>query len=122
MLNFANLLDFSHTYCVAICSVLVPLNLLTTVATIVLVSLNRSSKQIWQMAGLASGLAVLMVLHVFTWFVVGVVMLETFVLLSLGSTCLGTNLWAMLHPQSLRGLVLHLKRSLQLIRPTRSPL
>lgn len=108
MLDSSPLLEFSHTHCVAICAFLVPANLLSTLQTIVYVGLKRPVGQIWQAVGLASLFALLMVLHVLTWFVVGVVMLPTFVLLMLGSVCLSTNLWAALHPQSMRRLLHYL--------------
>ena len=63
-----------------------------------------------------------MVLHVLTWFLIGVVMLPTYVLLSLGSVSLATNLWAVLAPQSMRRLLLHLGRSLRLGQPQSSSL
>ncbi|MEP1058723.1 MULTISPECIES: hypothetical protein [Cyanophyceae] len=108
MLDSSPLLEFSHTHCVAICAFLVPANLLSTLQTIVYVGLKRPVGKIWQTVGLASLFALLMVLHVLTWFVVGVVMLPTFVLLMLGSVCLSTNLWAALHPQSMRRLLHYL--------------
>jgi hypothetical protein len=75
MLDSSPLLEFSHTHCVAICAFLVPANLLSTFQTIVYVGLKRPVAQIWQAFALASLFASLMVLHVLTWFVVGVVML-----------------------------------------------
>lgn len=108
MLDSSPLLEFSHTYCVAICAFLVPANLLSTLQTIVYVRLKRPVAQLWQAFALASLFASLMVLHVLAWFIVGVVMLPTFVLLILGSVCLGTNLWVVLHPQSTRRLLHYL--------------
>lgn len=110
MFDFSPLLEFSQHHCVAICSVLVPANLLATLRTIVLVGLKRPPIQVWQTLGLASVFALLMVLHVAAWFVIGIVMVQTFVLLALGGVCLSINLWAMLHPQSMRGLLLRLSR------------
>jgi ABC-type multidrug transport system permease subunit len=46
-----------------------------------------------------------MVLHVYTWFMIGVVMAPTYILLALGSICLGINFWAIAHPQSMAGLL-----------------
>ncbi|MGA7932945.1 MAG: hypothetical protein WCA35_05150 [Kovacikia sp.] len=116
MFDFTSLLAFSHTYCISICAVLVPLNLLTTLQTVVLVGLNRSTIRVWQATGLAGLCALLMVLHVLTWFLVGVVRLETFVLLSLGTICLSINLWAVGHPYSLRWLLVSLGRSLRALQ------
>jgi hypothetical protein len=104
------LLDFSHTHCVAICAVLVPLNLLITLQTIIFTALERRV-QVWRTAALAVVCAGVMVLHVLTWFVIGVVAVQTYVLLALGATCLGMNLWAVLYPQSLRRILLSLRLS-----------
>ncbi|WP_421658456.1 hypothetical protein [Leptothermofonsia sp. ETS-13] len=114
MIEFPGLLEFSHTHCVAICAVLLPVNLLATLQTIILTVLERSS-WVWKTAGLASLCAGIMVLHVLTWFVIGVVAIQTFVLLTLGSVCLGINLWAVLHPQSLRWVVVGLRQAV--LRP-----
>ncbi|HEY9907797.1 MAG TPA: hypothetical protein V6D18_09310 [Thermosynechococcaceae cyanobacterium] len=108
-----SVLDFSRIHCVAICSVLVPFNLLTTIATIALTALGRST-QVWKSAGVASLGAGIMVLHVLTWFLAGVVMLPTYILLLLGSVCLTINLWAVLHPSSMRRVLTSLGRSLNL--------
>ena len=108
-----SVLDFSHMHCVAICAVLVPLNLLLTTGTIVLTALGKQD-QVWKTAGFASLFAGTMVLHVLTWFLIGVVMLPTYVLLGLGGTCLVTNLWAVLHPHSMRRWLVGLGRSLNL--------
>jgi len=101
MINFTALLEFSHTYCVAICAVLVPLNLIATLQTLFLVGLKRSPRQVRMAIGLASLVALVMVFHVLTWFVIGVVMVQTYVLLSLGGVCLSVNLWAAVHPRSM---------------------
>jgi hypothetical protein len=116
MLDLTPILTFSHVYCIAICAVLVPVNLLATMQTLVLTGLNRPTRERWGAIVLASLAALLMVLHVMTWFVVGVVMLPTFVLWSLGAVCLSINLWALQHPQSLRVMLLWLWRSLQSVR------
>lgn len=102
MLSFNHLIELSHTHCVAICAVLVPFNLSTTLLTLVLVGMQRPKLQVWRSTGLAIGGAIVMMMHVLTWLMVGVVMLPTFVLLIMGTCCLSTNLWALLHPQSLR--------------------
>ncbi|MBW4580734.1 MAG: hypothetical protein KME42_14305 [Tildeniella nuda ZEHNDER 1965/U140] len=116
MFDFSNLLEFSHNHCIAICAALVPANVLSTFCAIVLVGLKRPRSQVWQVSGLASVFALLMVLHVLTWFIIGVVMMPTFVLLSLGGLCLSTNLWVILHPQSLRRVLASLNRRMQSLR------
>ena len=117
MFDFNTLSEFSRTNCLAICAFLVPANLLLTLQTMIFTGLRRSQTQVRQAAGLACIPAWVMVFHVFTWWMIGVVMAPTFILLWLASTCLGLNFWAIAHPQSmahfLRALVL---RVLSLVR------
>lgn len=94
MLDLHTLAELSRTHCVAICAFLVPANLLLTFTTIALTVIGRPTSQVRPIVGLASLCALVMVLHVSTWFAIGVVQAETFILLSLGATCLGVNLWA----------------------------
>ncbi|MBW4508921.1 MAG: hypothetical protein KME64_20755 [Scytonematopsis contorta HA4267-MV1] len=91
MLDLNALAEFSRTNCVGICAFLVPAILVATLATIVLAVLGRPSRQLWPSAGVASLLAVVMLLHVYTWFSIGVVMAPTYVLLSMAIGCLTTN-------------------------------
>ena len=83
--------EFSRGYCVQICTFLVPANLLATIQALVMMVLDRPLRD-RLVIGLAGGLyATLMVLHVATWFAVGVVMAPTYVLLSLAVVCLVMN-------------------------------
>jgi hypothetical protein len=102
MFDYTALFEFSRNHCVAICAFLVPANLLATLSTLVLTGLGRPLRQIFAVAAMALLWAGLMVLHVMTWFLIGVVMVPTFVLLGLGSVCLVINLWAVLNPANLR--------------------
>ncbi len=45
--------------------------------------------------------AVALALHVFSWFLLGVVMPPSYMLLSLSALCLGLNLWAAVRPEHL---------------------
>lgn len=94
MFDFHPLAEFSRNHCISICAFLVPANLVATSLTMIFTALRRPQVQVWQAAGIASIFALVMILHVFTWFLVGVVMVPTYVLLWLGSTCLLTNLGA----------------------------
>jgi len=105
MLDFNSLLHFSHTYCVAICTALVPLNLIATILTLILTGLHRPTTEVMKVSGLAIAFAGLMVLHVLAWFAIGVVMVPTYVLLTLGTVCFAVNAWAILHPSSLQRLL-----------------
>ena len=91
MFDFNTLAEFSRHYCIGICAFLVPANLVATSLTAIFTVLHRPAAQVWQAAGIASIFALVMMLHVFTWFMVGMVMAPTYILLCLGSICLFTN-------------------------------
>ncbi|MGD2180743.1 hypothetical protein [Lusitaniella coriacea] len=88
------LFEFSRNNCVAICAFLVPANLFATLQTLLFFFLQRPPQHLRLSATLASSFAIVMVLHVYTWFAIGVVTPVTFVLLSLGSICLAVNIVA----------------------------
>ncbi|MEM7554552.1 MAG: hypothetical protein AAF378_10700 [Cyanobacteria bacterium P01_A01_bin.84] len=96
MLDFSSIGEFSRTNCVSICGFLVPANLLATIAAIALSALGRPSSQVLRIASVGSMLAVIMILHVYTWFAVGVVMAPTYILLCLAITCCICNLGAVI--------------------------
>lgn len=116
MFDLNTIFEFSRTNCVAICAFLVPANLLLTLQTIILTTLRRPQAQVRQAALLACIPAVVMVLHVFTWLIIGVVMAPTYILLWLGSTCLVINLWAITNSQSMVRLLQTLWEMLQIER------
>jgi hypothetical protein len=91
MLDFNTLAEFSRNNCIGICAFLVPANILTTLLTMILTFLNRPLGQVRISTGLACLFASVMMLHVYTWFMIGVVMAPTYILLSLAVTCLLTN-------------------------------
>lgn len=92
MFDFNTLADFSRTNCISICAFLIPANLVATSLTTITALLRPI--QVWQVAGIASIFALLMLCHVFTWFIVGIVMPPTYILLWLGSSCLLINIVA----------------------------
>ena len=94
MLDLNSIAEFSRTNCVSICAFLVPANLLATLTAIIFAAFRCPSHYVWQVAGLGSLFALIMVLHVYTWFLIGVVMAPTYILLLLGLTCLLTNIGA----------------------------
>ncbi|MFB2767936.1 hypothetical protein ACE1AT_01375 [Pelatocladus sp. BLCC-F211] len=96
MLDFNSLAEFSRTNCVSICAFLVPANLLTTLLTMIFAALRRPSYQVWQSAIIACLFAVVMILHVYTWFMIGIVMIPTYILLWLAFTCLVCNVGSIL--------------------------
>jgi ABC-type antimicrobial peptide transport system permease subunit len=91
MLDFHILAEFSRSNCIGICAFLVPANLIATLSTMIMIVLHRPTYQVWTGVGSASILALVMVLHVYTWFMIGIVMAPTYILLSLAITCLLTN-------------------------------
>lgn len=105
MLDFATVLQFSHSHCLAICAVLVPLNLLATLQTLILVGREQPRRFIQGSAALALLLATVLVLHVLSWLVVGVIMAPTYILFLLGSVCWVLNSWAIGHSASLASLL-----------------
>ncbi|MCU0551468.1 MAG: hypothetical protein MUC48_19160 [Leptolyngbya sp. Prado105] len=110
MLDFNSLFEFSRMRCVGICAFLVPTNLLLTTLTLTLTGFGRPTRQVLVTAGFASLFSGVMVLHVLTWFLVGVVMLPTYILLSLGSLCLITNLVAVFRRNQVERLIRSLVR------------
>ncbi|MFM5891470.1 MAG: hypothetical protein ACKPFD_15990 [Dolichospermum sp.] len=96
MLDINALAEFSRNNCIGICAFLVPANILTTLLTMILAFLNRPLGQLWTSTALACLFASVMILHVYTWFMIGVVMTPTYILLSLAVTCLLTNLLLMI--------------------------
>jgi pheromone shutdown protein TraB len=96
MLDFNIITELSRANCVSICAFLVPANLLATSSTITLAALRRPTHQVWQACAIATFFAVVMILHVYTWFAIGVVMAPTYILMWLAITCLISNFGAIL--------------------------
>ena len=94
MLDWTTLSEFSRANCISICAFLVPANVVSTSVTILLAILCRPQVEVWQAAGVSSIFAVVIILHVLTWFWVGVVMVPTYILLWLGTNCLISSLGA----------------------------
>lgn len=83
--------EFSRGYCVQICAFLVPANLLATIQGLVMMVLDRPLRERLAVGLAGSCYAIFMVLHVATWFAVGVVMAPTYVLMALAVVCLVMN-------------------------------
>lgn len=99
MLNFDPLAEFSRQNCIAICAFLVPANLLTTLQTLIYLFKNRPIAQIRLTATLSVVFGLTLFFHVSTWLAIGVVTPVTFILFSLGSTCVAINLVAISYTQ-----------------------
>lgn len=102
MLELTSIVEFSRSHCIGICAVLVPTNLGLAIATMVLVGLNRSARTIYTTVALSVLPAIILLLHVATWWAIGVVMLPTFILPVLATTCLVIQAYALINPQQLR--------------------
>jgi hypothetical protein len=83
--------NFSRSHCVAICAFLVPANLIATSQTILFTILKRSPIEIFTITAGAIVYALLMISHVISWYIIGVVMAPTFILMFLGIVCLTIN-------------------------------
>lgn len=100
-----DLFALSRQYCVTICGFLIPINLLFTSLTLLLLVRQFPQGNLRWSAGIAIGSALAMVFHVGTWLAVGVIMMPTYLLLSLGMTCLGINFYAIFAPNRFRQLL-----------------
>ena len=107
-LTYSPLAEFSREHCVAICAFLVPLNLLITIQTLILATLNRPLSQIKRSVGISLPFALILILHVGTWLMVGVIHPFTFILLTLATICLITNLSTWAAPGQIRDWILAL--------------
>ena len=105
---FDQLCEFSRNHCVGICGCLVPFNLILSFLTLVYVGREMSPRLIQKNAIAVYGGVTLMVLHVSTWLLIGVVMLPTYVLPIFGATCVAINLWGTKSPGSMRRFLLWL--------------
>lgn len=101
MFDINLLFELSRSYCITICALLVPASLLLTLRTVLLVGQHRSPAQVRRTIVMASLPALILLLHNFTWFIIGVVMAPTYILLVLSCVCLSLNLWAIVHPTSM---------------------
>jgi hypothetical protein len=105
MLELNSIAEFSRCHCIGICAVLVPTNLLLTIGTMRLTVLGRSTTTIYATVGLSILPAIVLLLHVMTWWAIGVVMLPTYILPILAITCLTINAYAAIDPQQMGHLL-----------------
>jgi hypothetical protein len=104
-MDLNSLLEFSRQNCLGICAFLVPANLIATLLTLILVFFDRSPRYLGVSVTLGVSFAILQILHVSSWFVIGVVTPVTFILISLSSLCLFLNSWTILYPLTYRSLI-----------------
>jgi hypothetical protein len=110
MIDLNSMVEFSRCHCIGICAFLVPTNLLLAGSIMVLVGLDRSKRLIDSIICVAVLPAITLFLHVATWWAIGVVMLPTFILPLLASTCLATYAYALVSPQHMRNLLIAISR------------
>lgn len=101
MLDLEPVFEFSRQNCVAICSFLVPANLITAITTVILIIKEQPLNVIGKSIGIAAIFAIALFLHVSTWFIIGIITPVTFILFGLGATCLSINLLAIVYRQQL---------------------
>ncbi|WP_295618365.1 hypothetical protein [Chamaesiphon sp. GL140_3_metabinner_50] len=106
MLELNTIAEFSRSHCIEICAFLVPISLLLTTTTMLLVGLDRSSRLIYASICVAILPPIVLFLHVATWWSIGVVMLPTFILPVLATICLATNAYALIAPKHMRNLLI----------------
>ena len=111
MFDLEPVFEFSRHNCVAICSFLVPANLIATISTLILVAMGQSLSKIRWSLGAALAFAMTLFLHVSTWFIIGIITPVTFILLGLGTTCLLINAIAVIYRQEISQISSILSRS-----------
>ncbi len=102
MLDFSTINHLSRCHCVAICAFLVPTNLLLSTAVILLTGLARSPQTRRNLSIAGTFAALLLITHVASWWIVGVVAPATFILPSLGLFCTVIN-WGCVKYSSITG-------------------
>jgi hypothetical protein len=105
MLEPNTIAEFSRCHCIGICAFLVPTNLGLANATILLTAFNRSPQLVANIAKISIVPAVILLLHVATWWSIGVIMLPTFILPTLAIICLATQAYVVSNPDRTRRLV-----------------
>jgi hypothetical protein len=101
-LDFSTINHLSRCHCVAICAFLVPINLLLSTAVILLTGLKRSPQTRRNLSIAGTFTALLLIAHVASWWIVGVVAPATFILPSLGLVCTVIN-WSCVKYSSITG-------------------
>ncbi len=101
-LDFATINHLSRCHCVAICAFLVPTNLLLSTAVILLTGLDRSPQIRRNLSIAGTFTALLLIAHVASWWIVGVVAPATFILPALGLLCTTIN-WSCVKYSSIVG-------------------
>jgi hypothetical protein len=106
MVELNSIAEFSRCHCIGICAFLVPTNLCLASVTMLLIALDRSPQLIYTIVAVAIFPAIALFLHVATWWAIGVVMLPTFILPVLATTCLAIYAYAVVNRQHMKSLLM----------------
>lgn len=106
MFNMTWLFELSREQCLGICAFLVPANVAATLQTLIFVAMGLPQRFLVTTSALLYAFA--LIFHVFSWYVAGVVMVPTFILLGLAVACLAINIWAIASPQSMATILIKL--------------
>jgi hypothetical protein len=106
MFELNSIAEFSRCHCIGICAFLVPTNLCLASATMLLTALDRSPRLIYSIVSVAVFPAIALLLHVATWWAIGVVKLPTFILPTLATTCLAIYAYAIVNRQHMKNLLM----------------
>jgi hypothetical protein len=101
-LDFSTINHLSRCHCVAICAFLVPTNLLLSTSVILLTGLARSPEARRNLSIAGTFAALLLIAHVASWWIVGVVAPATFILPALALLCTTIN-WSCVKYSSIAG-------------------
>jgi hypothetical protein len=101
-LDFSTINHLSRCHCVAICAFLVPTNLLLSSAVLLLTGLGQSPQTRRNLSIAGTFAAMLLVAHVASWWIVGVVAPATFILPTLGIVCTAIN-WSCIKYSAIAG-------------------
>ena len=94
MFDIISMTEFSRIYCLNICAFLVPANLLATLFSLIFIVSKPSKTKLLISVTFGVLFAVILSLHVASWWIVGVIQAPTFILLGLATLCSGLNVWA----------------------------
>lgn len=99
MFDIISLAEFSRTHCISICAFLVPANLIATLMSLMLIVIKPAPIQRFLSVTIAMSGAIILSLHVASWWAVGIIQATTFILLALSMLCIALNIWAIIQFQ-----------------------
>ncbi|ACB52281.1 conserved hypothetical protein [Crocosphaera subtropica ATCC 51142] len=88
--------EFSRNNCVTICTFLVPANVLGTLLSLIFIVVKSSCRKLLTSVTVATLLAIILCLHVASWWIIGVIQTPTFILLALATVCISLNIWVII--------------------------